>query len=239
MICALDLAPDSRQDIRLGLQDFNKVSSAYAKDRNAGKLLQNSNVLYASPDTKMTQSALSSFGFQFATTELNRLGSIGKITYDGGKVKMQGVPFGDVFRERRTESAREELNRLTAERDAWLDREQVRRVRAAYEQERQMYGLFGVETKNWKSQNPEWQAYERKRKEYNQRIETLQEEARKEAQKPQDEPAQKAAADDGQKGTQSYSRKAGAETALTTEQRRRRSAGSGLPGRLRWHACCL
>ena len=75
-------------------------------------------------------------------------------------------------------SIREELNRLTAERDAWLDSEEVRRVRAAYEQERQMYGLFGVETKNWKSQNPEWQAYERKRKEYNQRISALREEMR-------------------------------------------------------------
>lgn len=181
VICALDLAPDSRQDIRLGLQDFNKVSSAYAKDRNAGKLLQNSNMLYASPDTKMTQSALSSFGFQFATTELNRLGSIGKITYDGGKVKMQGVPFGEVFGEKRPANAKEELTRLTAERDAWLDSEEVRRVRAAYEQERQMYGLFGVETKNWKSQNPEWQAYERKRKEYNQRISALREEMRQSA----------------------------------------------------------
>ena len=78
-------------------------------------------------------------------------------------------------------SIREELNRLTAERDAWLDSEEVRRVRAAYEQERQMYGLFGVETKNWKSQNPEWQAYERKRKEYNQRISALREEMRQSA----------------------------------------------------------
>lgn len=75
-----------------------------------------------------------------------------------------------------TASIREELTRLTAERDAWLDSEEVRRVRAAYGQERQMYGLFGVETKNWKSQNPEWQAYERKRKEYNQRISALREE---------------------------------------------------------------
>lgn len=78
-------------------------------------------------------------------------------------------------------SIRKELNRLTAERDAWLDSEEVRRVRAAYEQERQMYGLFGVETKNWKSQNPEWQAYERKRKEYNQRISALREEMRQSA----------------------------------------------------------
>ena len=93
-----------------------------------------------------------------------------------------------------TESAREELNRLTAERDAWLDSEEVRRVRAAYEQERQMYGLFGVETKNWKSQNPEWQAYERKRKEYNQRISALREEMRQSAEVDRAAAAQRAEA---------------------------------------------
>ena len=91
-------------------------------------------------------------------------------------------------------SIREELNRLTAERDAWLDSEEVRRVRAAYEQERQMYGLFGVETKNWKSQNPEWQAYERKRKEYNQRISALREEMSQSAEVDRAAAAQRAEA---------------------------------------------
>lgn len=188
VICALDLAPNSQQDIRLGLQDFNKVSSAYAKDRNAGKLLQNSNVLYASPDTKMTQAALSSFGFRLATTELNRLGSIGRITYDGGKVKMQGVPFEEVFGgEERTGgreyskpvSQKDELDRLIQERDAWMDSDEVRSVRAAYERERQMYGLFGGQLKEWKSSNPAWQHYESRRKDYNQRISALREERRR------------------------------------------------------------
>lgn len=91
-------------------------------------------------------------------------------------------------------SIREELTRLTAERDAWLDSEEVRRVRAAYEQERQMYGLFGVETKNWKSQNPEWQAYERKRKEYNQRISALREEMSQSAEVDRAAAAQRAEA---------------------------------------------
>lgn len=83
----------------MGSQDFNKVSSAYAKDVNPKGFLEKSNVLYASPDTKITQSALNSFGFKLASSELNRLGSIGKITYDGGKVKMQGVPFRQIFGE--------------------------------------------------------------------------------------------------------------------------------------------
>ena len=93
-----------------------------------------------------------------------------------------------------TASIREELTRLTAERDAWLESEEVRRVRAAYEQERQMYGLFGVETKNWKSQNPEWQAYERKRKEYNQRISALREEMSQSAEVDRAAAAQRAEA---------------------------------------------
>ena len=188
VICALDLAPSSRQDMELGLQDFNKVSSAYAKDRNAGKMLQNSNVLYASPDTKITKAALSSFGFQFATSELNRLGSMGRITYDGGKVKMQGVPFEEVFggEERtggkeysRPVSQEDELDRLIRERDAWMDSDEVRSVRAAYERERQMYGLFGGQLKEWKSNNPAWQDYESRRKDYNQRISALREERRR------------------------------------------------------------
>lgn len=99
VLCALDLAPSSRQDMELWLQDFNKVSSAYAKDVNPKGFLEKSNVLYASPDKKITQAALSSFSFKLASSELNHLGSIGRITYQGGKVNIQGVPFRQVFGE--------------------------------------------------------------------------------------------------------------------------------------------
>ena len=99
VLCALDLAPSSKQDMELGLQDFNKVSSAYAKDVNPKGFLEKSNVLYASPDKKMTQAALSSFSYKYASSELNHLGSIGRITYQGGKVNIQGVPFRQVFGE--------------------------------------------------------------------------------------------------------------------------------------------
>lgn len=99
VLCALDLAPSSRQDMELGLQDFNKVSSAYAKDVNPKGFLEKSNVLYASPDKKITQAVLSSFSFKLASSELNHLGSIGRITYQGGKVNIQGVPFRQVFGE--------------------------------------------------------------------------------------------------------------------------------------------
>lgn len=55
------------------------------------------NVLYANPDTNKTQDALSSFGFKFATSELNHLGSMGSIAYSGNDVKIQGVPFEEAF----------------------------------------------------------------------------------------------------------------------------------------------
>lgn len=100
VLCVLDLQPQSAQDRRLGLQDFNKVSSAYPKDSNANSFLRRSNVLYASPEKNKTQAALNSFGFQLATSELNHLGSMGSIAYEGRGVKIQGVPFGEVFEQR-------------------------------------------------------------------------------------------------------------------------------------------
>lgn len=182
VLCALDLAPSSRQDMELGLQDFNKVSSAYAKDVNPKGFLEKSNVLYASPDKKITQAALSSFSFKLASSELNHLGSIGRITYQGGKVNIQGVPFRQIFGEAGSDASYsrdvdslEEAERLRRERDVWLDSEEVRQVRADYERERQMHGLFGGKLKDWKSNNPTWQAYEKKRKEYNQKIAELRE----------------------------------------------------------------
>ena len=105
VLCALDLAPSSKQDMELGLQDFNKVSSAYAKDVNPKGFLEKSNVLYASPDKKMTQAALSSFSYKYASSELNHLGSIGRITYQGGKVNIQGVPFRQIFGEAGSDAA--------------------------------------------------------------------------------------------------------------------------------------
>ena len=100
VLCVLDLQPQSAQDRRLGLQDFNKVSSAYPKDVNPESFLRKSNVLYASPDINKTQAALNSFGFKLASSELNHLGSMGSIAYEGRGVKIQGVPFGEVFEQR-------------------------------------------------------------------------------------------------------------------------------------------
>ena len=194
VLCVLDLAPQSAQDRRLGLQDFNKVSSAYAKDVKPAEYLKSSNVLYASPDTNKTQDALNSFGFKFASSELNHLGSMGSITYDGNNVKMQGVPFEEVFGEKnaknkdqtpvqdaengqnaqsdeqlREQSRRlgKEIRQLKEERDAWENSEPVRQVRERRAQMKAQMGLFGL--KDWDASTPEWQDYLNRRRQYNER----------------------------------------------------------------------
>lgn len=231
-LCALDLAPSSRQDMELGLQDFNKVSSAYAKDVNPKGFLEKSNVLYASPDKKITQAALSSFSFKLASSELNHLGSIGRITYQGGKVNIQGVPFRQVFGEvgsnaeySRDVDSLEEAERLRRERDVWLDSEEVRQVRADYERERQMYGLFGGKMKEWKSNNPAWQAYEKKRKEYNQKIAALSEAGRDSSSQSRAEAEQRAQERrERDRAAQKAYEEARAASGLTSEEYHRKQA---------------
>lgn len=232
VLCALDLAPSSRQDMELGLQDFNKVSSAYAKDVNPKGFLEKSNVLYASPDKKITQAALSSFSFKLASSELNHLGSMGRITYQGGKVNIQGVPFRQVFGEvgsnaeySRDVDSLEEAERLRRERDVWLDSEEVRQVRADYERERQMYGLFGGKMKEWKSNNPAWQAYEKKRKEYNQKIAALSEAGRDSSSQSRAEAEQRAQERrERDRAAQKAYEEARAASGLTSEEYHRKQA---------------
>ena len=67
-------------------------SRAFAKDANLKRSQRKSNVLCV-PDTKITKAAFSSFGFKFASSERNRLGSIGRITYECGSVKRQECCF--------------------------------------------------------------------------------------------------------------------------------------------------
>lgn len=232
VLCALDLAPSSKQDMELGLQDFNKVSSAYAKDVNPKGFLEKSNVLYASPDEKMTQAALSSFSYKYASSELNHLGSIGRITYQGGKVNIQGVPFRQVFSEAERGAeysldvdSREEMERLRRERDAWLDSEEVRQVRTDYERERQMHGLFGGKLKEWKSNNPTWQAYEKKRKEYNQKIAELREKSQDEGGQRRAEAEQRAQERrERDQAAQKAYEEARAASGLTSEEYHRKQA---------------
>lgn len=58
VLCVMDLAPGTGTDRKLGLQDFNKVSSAYPKDVNPRGFLEKSNVLYAEPDMEKNRCCL-------------------------------------------------------------------------------------------------------------------------------------------------------------------------------------
>lgn len=107
MTVILDLRPVENN---LVISDMQKVTSAYAKDNNPVRFVENSNVLYA--DKKRTTSLLRTIGFQMPI-ELNESGYVGSISYVGQKVKMQGVSFaeltstpqnGEKYSERDTES---------------------------------------------------------------------------------------------------------------------------------------
>lgn len=53
-------------------------------------------MLYVTPDTKKVDATFNSFGFKFASLELNRIGSIRNLVYEGGKINIRGVPFSEV-----------------------------------------------------------------------------------------------------------------------------------------------
>ena len=87
----LDLRPVENN---LVIEDMQKVSSAYTKDKDPVRFIQNSNVLYA--DKKRTTPLLRTIGFQMPIA-LQRSGYVGSITYKGPAVKMNGVPFAEVI----------------------------------------------------------------------------------------------------------------------------------------------
>lgn len=176
VLSVLDLQPSTGKDIQLGLQDFNKVSSAYAKTTKPKAMLEKSNVLYVSEDTKKADAALNSFSFQFATSELNRTGSIGSIAYDNGKVNIKGVPFNELLKKSSVDTVEDLAARkraLKAAKNAYENSEEVRQLKAARENAKRMYGLFGGGLRTWEAQHPEWGDYVAKRKDYNRQLSAL------------------------------------------------------------------
>lgn len=80
------------------LDDMQKVNSAYTK-KNPASFIQSSEVLYA--DQKRTIPLLRQTGLTIASQPLLRNGSIGSISYEGKKVNLKGVPFGEVVQAER------------------------------------------------------------------------------------------------------------------------------------------
>lgn len=135
-LASMDLRPMERG---FAIDDMQKVTSAYTKrethNRTAeevGRLfLKSSKVLFA--DKKRTASVLRPMGI-YAPMELLRSGYVGSITYRGGKVNIEGVPFSSVFRENEADGA-QHSNR---ERDDVVSQE----ITSAKTSIKQVAGLF-------------------------------------------------------------------------------------------------
>ena len=73
------------------IMDMNVIASAYGKDSSPAGFIRSSGVLYLDPDKTRTERWLHSIGLQLPSG-LTTLGSIGSITYQDGKVKMESIP---------------------------------------------------------------------------------------------------------------------------------------------------
>ena len=94
VLSVLDLRPVEK---RLVITDMQKVTSAYTKDNNPVSFVKKSDVLYIDKNKKRAASLLQSIGFQMPI-EVQRVGSIGSISYKGRSVNSSGVPFTDIVK---------------------------------------------------------------------------------------------------------------------------------------------
>ena len=85
MLVSLELLPTSQKNTKV--LDFSIVTSAYGHSKIQRYLKENS-ILYINPNKKRTDNWLSLNGLQLPVGE-NQRGSIRKITYSNGKVKIQ------------------------------------------------------------------------------------------------------------------------------------------------------
>lgn len=91
VMCIMDLRPTEKGFL---LDDMQKVTSAYTKDNHPKAFIMTSDALFV--DKKRTTRLLSDIGFQ-APISCNRSGYMGNIAYEGGNVKIQGVPVSSVL----------------------------------------------------------------------------------------------------------------------------------------------
>lgn len=85
VLVSVELLPKSKG--KTEISDFSVITSAYAKS-NLQRYINENSILYIDPDKKRTNKWLSLNRLQLPLGE-NRLGSIRRITYIGGKVKIE------------------------------------------------------------------------------------------------------------------------------------------------------
>ena len=84
----LELQPTNRGGI---VKNINIVVSSYGKD-NAKGFIESSGLVYIDPNKNRTESWLQSVGLQLPS-DTTAFGSIGRISYQDGKVKIDSVPY--------------------------------------------------------------------------------------------------------------------------------------------------
>lgn len=90
LLTILDLRPYEKGFL---VDDMQKVNSAYTK-KNPENFIRGSEIVYA--DKNRTVPLLRRIGLTIASRELQQIGSIGRITYNGNGVNISGVPFSDI-----------------------------------------------------------------------------------------------------------------------------------------------
>ena len=93
VMSVLDLHPKEKGFV---LDDMQKVNSAYTKTTNPVKFVSESEVIYASDNTKEATKLLHTIGFRMPIA-LQSSGFNGSISEKNGKINIQGAPFSDVF----------------------------------------------------------------------------------------------------------------------------------------------
>ena len=84
----IELQPTSRGG---QVMDFSVIASAYGKD-NAKGLVESSGLVYIDPNKNRTESWLQGLGLQLPS-DTTAFGSVGRISYPDGKVKIDSVPY--------------------------------------------------------------------------------------------------------------------------------------------------
>lgn len=123
ILSVLDLKPVENH---LAVDDMQKVSSAYTKDVKPVDFVKESLVVYA--DKKRTTKLLRTIGFK-APIELQLSGYIGRITYPGQNVNIEGEEFSKVFKKSSNNSFSPKDNQgntLTKEQQEYFKDSKVR-----------------------------------------------------------------------------------------------------------------
>ena len=116
VLTVLDLKPVENH---LVIDDMQKVTSAYTKTNNPVDFVRSSHVLYMDNNKKRAASLLSSIGFQMPI-EVQRVGSIGSISYIRDSVNISGEPFSKIVKNSSHYSIGESEQKRIAELEASL-----------------------------------------------------------------------------------------------------------------------